>query len=268
MSNAHVSNGRRSTARALLSRRFWLAPLALVASQLAMADSPRDPGARHRHGATHASSQTMQSAARSAESGRESWQGKRFSNLIEDFTRWFYSVPLDVSSANPAETGANCGMNQEGPAWFLMGPGLLNFSVTCNVPAGKAIFMPAFAYGNSFPCPASTGINQLTPGQSLETLLRSGSAEFIDGFTFLSMTLDGKPVKLRRAATGVFSFTGAKDWANFDPCVTGSPQLVQSDGQWAFIDPPSVGKHTINLKATHPAFPGPIDGTWIINVVR
>jgi hypothetical protein len=268
MSNLQMSNGSRRAAKSLASRFFWLAPVALAACQVAMADSPRDPGARHRHGATHPSSQTMQSAARAAESGRDAWHGRRYANLIEDFTRWFYSVPLDVSSANPAETGVNCGMNQEGPVWFVMGPALPTFTVTCNVPAGKAIFMPAFSYANSFPCPANTGFNQLVPGQSLETLLRSGSAEFMDAFSFLSMTLDGKPVKLRRAATGVFSFTGAKDWANFDPCVTGSPQLAQSDGQFAFIDPPSVGRHTINVKAVHPAFPGPIDGTWIINVVR
>jgi hypothetical protein len=65
----------------------------------------------------------------------------------------------------------------------------------------------------------------------------------------------------------VFSFTGTKDWAAYDVCITGAPQLAQVDGLWALIDPPAVGKHVVNLKGSHPAI-GTIDGTWLLNVTR
>lgn len=262
MSNASLATGRsnRWLARATLAALTALTTVA--ASQLAVADSPRHQ-ARSR--STHVNPQSAQSAARAIESARETWQGRMYRELIADHTRWFFSVPTEVSSANPAETGANCGLNQDGPVWFMMGPALPTFTVTCNVPAGKALFLPALGYAYDFPCPAP--YPQLPPGQSVEAFLSAMSAEVIDGISSATMTLDGKAIKLRRAATGVFSFTAAKGWENWDVCATGSPQLAQTDGLWALIDPPSVGKHTIKLQLVHPAF-GAIDGTWIVNVVR
>ena len=191
--------------------------------------------------------------------------GRQLSGLITDYTRWFFSIPIEVSQANPSETGANCGLSQDGPVWNLLGQNTPIFTLHCNVPAGKAIFLPALGYAYDFPYPER--YPQLPPGHRLETFQRGLSAEFIDGISFAAMTLDGKPMTLRRASTGVHSFTAAKSWANWDTCVTGSPQLVQNDGLWALIDPPSVGRHTINLKLAHPAF-GAIDGTWVLNAAR
>ncbi|MBI3347834.1 MAG: hypothetical protein HY020_11585 [Burkholderiales bacterium] len=210
--------------------------------------------------------QNVQSAARAQESGREAWQGRLFNELIIDHQRWMFSVPIGVSSANPEETGTNCGVNQQGPVWFLTGPSSLpTFSVSCTMPAGKPIFMPALAYFYEYPCPAP--YPQLPPGQSLEAFLRAATAEFIDGISSISMTMDGKPIKLRRAATGLFPFTAAQDWVKYDTCITGAPQVALADGHWALIDAPSVGKHVINLKVSHPWL-GSIDGTWNINVVK
>jgi hypothetical protein len=121
---------------------------------------------------------------------------------------------------------------------------------------------------NDFPCPET--YPQLPAGQSLDAFLRGPSADAIDAIRFASITMDGRQVRLHRASTGVFSFTGAKDWADwakYDACVTGSPQLLQAEGPWALIDPPSVGRHTVALKLTHPWF-GTIEGTWNLNVVR
>lgn len=271
MSNVPSFGGVQRPVHALGRRFARLSPVSLIAMtalaacQLAMADMPRHAEARSKSAAAQLSQQHMLSAARAADASRETWQGKMYRDLITEHTRWFFSIPTDVSAGNPAETGANCGLNQDGPAWFLMGPSLPNFTVSCTVPAGKAIFMPALGYAYDFPCPAP--YPQLSPGQSLQAFLSAMSAEFIDGISYAVMTVDNKPVKLRRAATGVFSFTAAKDWSNWDVCATGSPQLVQTDGLWALIEPPSVGKHTINLKLSHPAL-GTIDGTWILNVVR
>ena len=93
------------------------------------------------------------------------------------------------------------------------------------------------------------------------------TAEAIDAIGFASITLDGRQVKLHRASTGVFPFTGAKDWVKYDACITGAPQLLQVDGLWALIEPPSLGKHVIGLKLVHPWF-GNIEGTWNLTVVK
>lgn len=262
MSDQHASSSRAQVSSA--HRFWWLAPLALATCHVAMADVPR---ANARAANFQPSAQSAQSAARSAEGARETWQGKMLSDLIIDNQRWIFSIPLDVNPANPAETGANCGINQQGPVWNLVGPGgVSTFTVNCSVPAGKSIFMPAMGYFYEFPCPAP--YPQLTPGQSLEAFLRGMTAEFIDGISFASITLDGKPVKLRRASTGIFPFTGAKDWVNYDVCITGAPQVAQTDGLWALIDPPSVGRHTLNLKVQHPTYGINVDGTWILNITR
>lgn len=260
MSDQHASSAHAQVSSA--HRFWWLAPLALATCHFAMADVPRT---NHRAANFQPSAQSKQSAARAAEGARESWQGKVLSDLIIDNQRWLFSIPLDVNPANPAETGANCGINQQGPVWNLIGPNLPIFTVNCDVPAGKSIFMPALGYFYEFPCPAP--YPQLPPGQSLDAFLRGMTAEFVDGISFASITLDGKPVKLRRASTGIFPFTAAKDWVAYDSCITGAPQVAQADGLWALIDPPSVGRHTLSLKVTH-AYGFSFDGTWILNITR
>jgi len=244
---------------------------ALSASQLALAAMPNVPGQRERAANAlrtgQVSPQSLQSAARAAEGARHAWQGKLLEQLVIDHQRWMFSVPIGVSSANPAETGANCGLNQEGPVWNLLGPGgLATFSVSCTIPAGKAIFMPALGYFYEYPC--TPDYPQLPPGQNLEAFLRAATAEFIDGISLAQVTLDGKPVKTRRAATGMFSFTGAKDWVNYDACITGSPQVAQADGLWVLIDPPSPGTHTIKVNVTHSLYGALFDGTWNITVAK
>ena len=258
------------------SARHWLrlAPLAVAAltvSQIALAAMPNVPGQRERAAQVlrsgQISPQSAQSAARASEAGRDSWQGKSLERLIIDHQRWAFSIPIGVSSANPAETGANCGLNQEGPVWNLLGPGgLPTFSVNCTVPAGKAIFMPAIGYFYEYPC--TPDYPALPPGQNLEAFLRALTAEFIDGISLAQVTVDGKTVKTRRVATGMFSFTAAKDWVNYDACITGSPQVAQADGLWVLIDPLSVGTHTIKMNVAHSVYGPLFDGTWNIKVVR
>lgn len=251
--------------------RTTLAIAALATSQLALAAMPNIPGQRER--AVQAlrtgqiSPQSQQSAAIAAQNGREPWQGKLLEQLVIDHQRWMFSVPIGVSAANKAETGANCGLNQDGPVWNLLGPGgLPTFIVSCTLPAGKAIFMPALAYFYEYPC--SPDYPQLPPGQNLEAFLRAMTAEFIDGISLAQVTLDGRPVKVRRVATGMFSFTGAQDWVGYDSCITGSPQVAQADGLWVLIDPPAPGRHVIKMNVTHSLYGALFDGTWNINVVK
>ncbi len=260
---SHLSHRAQNPTAA---RSALTAVVALSACNVALADTPHNPAARTQAAMTEASARGAPSAARAAAAGSTfSWQGRNLEQFIMDHQRWMFSIPLEVNAANPVELGANCGINQQGATWNLLGPALPTFTVNCTVPAGKAIFMPALGYLYDFPCPEP--YPQLPPGQNLEAFLRGLSADFIDRISHISMSFDGRPVRPQRAATGVFSFTGAKNWANYDVCVTGSPQLAQADGLWLYIDPPSVGRHTVKLNLTHPDM-GTVDGTWVINVVR
>ncbi len=123
--------------------------------------------------------------------------------------------------------------------------------------------MPVASYINDYPCP-DPGF-QPAPGQTMEDFLRAGAAFLIDGTTFASVTLDNKPLRLRRVATGVFSFTAAASLQAYDACLTGSPQLAVIDGLFAFIDPPSAGSHTLQVRVTNTYF-GVTEGTFILNV--
>lgn len=98
-----------------------------------MADVPRANSRAENFQPSAQSAQSAQSAARSAEGARETWQGKMLSDLIVDNQRWMFSIPLDVNPANPAETGANCGINQQGPVWNLI------WAISMNFPAPPRI---------------------------------------------------------------------------------------------------------------------------------
>ena len=123
--------------------------------------------------------------------------------------------------------------------------------------------MPVMSYVNDYPCPDPTF--QPAPNQSLENFLRAGAAVLVDGTTFASAMLDNKPLRLRRVPTGIFSFTAAASLQSYDACLTGSPQLAVSDGLFAFIDPPSAGSHTLQVKVTNTYF-GVTEGIFILNV--
>jgi hypothetical protein len=182
--------------------------------------------------------------------------GLSYSEWGARWWQWSYSIPLHVNTSANDPTGAQCGINQNGPVWFLAGTIGGAATRSCTIPAGRAIFFPIVNAINDYPCPEPPPFEP-APGQSLEAFLTEGAKGFIDPVTVLEVDLDGKSfgdLFSYRATSKLFAFTGAADLAAIDSCVTGSPQLAVADGYWIMLRPLSPGSHTLHFKGSGPSF--------------
>ena len=221
-------------------------------------------GKLHRLGAIHGNSTTSFDLGNRKYSG-SIWHGAAQAEWTQRWWQWWMSIPLGVSPTNDTE-GAQCGINQSEPVWFIGGPLFGTFTRSCTIPKGKAILSPIVDYINDYPCRLDPAFKP-APGQTLENFLITGVTPIIDGFTVHTAELDGRTLHERRITTDLFSFTGAADLVALDTCVTGSPQLGVSDGYFIFIEPLSVGQHTLHI---HSELPGssPSDGTYNLTITE
>jgi hypothetical protein len=180
----------------------------------------------------------------------EPWYGETSAAVVARYWQWELSIPLGVSPLNDT-TGANCGINQKGPVWFLAAPGGGTLSTECTLPAGKALLSGLYDLYDDYPCPDPTFAPK--PPQSLDAFLQNDAVQYIAPFVSGSASLDGKPVTVRRVKSPLFEFTGAISLAAGDPCITGSPQLAVADGYYVFVDPLSPGRHVLRLQAVDTA---------------
>jgi len=199
---------------------------------------------------------TATSNANSVYDSFSEWQGVTHAELAQQWTQWFYSIPLHV---NPIQdtTGIQCGINQQGPIWFIEGPippsAPATNTLQCNIPYGKAIFGGVFAYVNDYPCPEPPPFEPgTTPPQTLADFLTEGANGYINLLTNYGAELDGKRLKLYRVTSGLFPFTAAIDLQAVDPCVTGSPELGVTAGYFFAIDSLSPGTHTLHIHFVPP----------------
>lgn len=195
---------------------------------------------------------------------REIFRGSSTADLVVSLSRHALSLPFALWAHPDADpTGSDCAVNQEGPFWFLSGGIVANFTITCTVPAGKALVVPIFAYLNDYPCPDPN--YHPAPGQSFLDFLLQGAAPIIDTLTVAEAFLDGRPHPVRRVTTGVFGFTATADLIQIDPCNTGSPMLGATDGYFTFVDPLPRGDHTLEVRSVG-SLTGTADGTFMIKV--
>ncbi len=186
------------------------------------------------------------------------WRGESKSNWVERWYRWFESIPAGVvPHGDPS--GANCGISQSGPVWFLSGPLVGTFVNACAIPAGKAIMSPVFNVIDDYPCPAEFKFEP-SPGQGLEAFLTADVAQYVN-LAYTTASLDGVAVRVHRVRTPLFAFTAAASNVASDPCITGSPQLAVSEGFYVFIDPPPPGQHVLQLRSGPSVFGGATDVT-------
>ena len=81
-------------------------------------------------------------------------------------------------------TGADCAVGQSGPVWYLHESLHATVTLTCTVPAGKALFItPA-----DWECSAAEG------NGSTEAALRSCAKGYMDKVTKATVTVDGVPL--------------------------------------------------------------------------
>jgi hypothetical protein len=191
------------------------------------------------------------------------WRGESLSDLAERWYHWYESIPAGVvPHGDPS--GANCGISQSGPVWFLSGRLGGTFVNACTVPAGKAIMSPVFNVIDDYPCPAEFNFEP-SPGQGLEAFLTADIAQYLD-VSYTTATLDGVALRVHRVRTPLFAFTAAESNKASDPCITGSPQLAVTEGYYVFIDPPSRGRHVLQLRSGPTVFGGATDVTIHLTV--
>ena len=168
--------------------------------------------------------------------------------------QWIYAQPFDQNPFFDA-TGANCGVAQHGPVWFLapiasMAAG--SFTRACTIPRGKAILLVAQFVSDTYPCPDPA----FTPpaGMSLYDFLVADSETYLMTKK-LDITLDGRPVRnaldYHYVSENVFSLKGDPSLqAPFDPCINTAWQPVVANGWYFMFRPLSPGMHTIVRKTT------------------
>ncbi len=262
----HCRDALNSTQRAFLRYRLGLILGCLVPSFCAtMSLSPAMAGTSGTTSVDVPAGRSASISARAANRGRPRPVllifGASFAEWTQRFWNRFMSIPVNVGPAND-KTGINCGIEQSGPVWFLGAPlGGIN-TLSCTIPAGKVILAPAATYINDYPCPDPSF--EPPPGQSLEDFLTEGVTPIIDSFS-VAVELDGRPLRVHRVTAGLQSFTGAKDIASIDPCVTGSPQLGVADGQYALIGPLHPGLHILHIHIDSPLF-GSSDNTFRLTI--
>ena len=171
--------------------------------------------------------------------------GKTYGEWSAAWWRYVVSYPLDINPLNDP-TGANCGMGQSGPVFFLVGTtGGAAVRDECVVPVGKAVLFPLVNFFGGVPEDGATP-------QDARDLI-SMVTNYIDE---LFVTVDGVPLSNLweyRFASPDFSYTGAVD-NPFDQacgtpgtCYEGYHDTGISDGYWIMLPPLPKGVHTISF---------------------
>jgi len=179
---------------------------------------------------------------------------------IGDWTTIWWQHVLDFDCAtNPLndQTGANTGVNQSGPVYFLFGTSGGTVNRTATIPAGKPILFPLVNCYWQNPCSTPLGDNP-TQGQTMKEFLTEVCAYFMDTAENLSCNLDGKELKeleSYRVTSDLFYYTGNIDLAScFDNCINGESQPAVADGYWIMLKPLSPGSHSLHFTGGFPNF--------------
>ena len=174
-------------------------------------------------------------------------------------TRWWQLVMSIPGPQNPFldETGASCGIGQNGNTWFLysssVGP---KVELDCTIPAGKTIFLALVA-----------GICVPFPGETIPQQFEF-CKEAIDPTDVLVLRIDGKPrndLIERRATTHTFALQIS------DENVFGYAQgvfVAVHDGFYAKVPPLEPGRHTIRVKGGITSIGYGADTLYHLNIVK
>ena len=186
-------------------------------------------------------------------------------------TKWWDHVLSFDCASNPLsdQTGANTGVNQSGPVYFLFGTPGGSATRTATIPAGKAILFPLVNNYWQNPCSTPLGDNP-APGQTMEEFLTEVCAFFMDNAGNFSVTLDGQELtdlENYRAISDLWYYTGNIDLAScFDNCINGESQPAVADGYWIMLKPLSPGSHSLHFTGGMPDFGFFVDVTYTLTV--
>lgn len=176
-------------------------------------------------------------------------RGKQYPHLAADWFLWALSFPAaDVPFFN-AGGPVDVSLGQQGHVWFLAGSNVGPVTRTADVPTGVSLFFPLANLINDFPCPDPNF--KPDPGETMEQFLVRTAQPYLQLMTGLFAEIDGVAVRNPEAylaTSSLFVFTADPALtANFDPCITGSPQPAIATGYWLLLPPLPPGKHELHF---------------------
>jgi hypothetical protein len=189
----------------------------------------------------------------------EEFLGKSYSELASEWTNWFVQEPI---ATNPAfdPDGRFCDRNQEGNVWFLASTFEGIADRTCEVPAGKALFLSlggAFvSFAPDFPAAGDPCLQMATTLDKVRCDVNT-DVPAPPSVSF-QVTLDEVPVR------DLFAFRAQSQPGGFTLRVpdnsfltdlgiaSGNRPTAVADGYYLFVKPLRPGVHTLSLRMTNP----------------
>lgn len=201
---------------------------------------------------------TAASAAEVVEPGQDFF-GKSYNELASEWTNWLVTEPI---ATNPAfdPDGSLCDRNQSGKVWFLASTFGGVVDRTCEVPAGKAIFLSLggvfVSFSPEFPAAGDPCLGMATDLEKVRCDVNE-DVPVAPGISF-EVTIDGVPVE------NLFAFRAQSQPGGYtlrvpDPSFltdlgfpAGDRSPAVADGYFLFLKPLAPGEHTLNLLMTNP----------------
>jgi hypothetical protein len=168
--------------------------------------------------------------------------GYTYGDWSAKWWQWILGTPESKSPLGDP-TGKYCAEGQDGPVWYLAG---FNGKTerSCNVPSGKAIFVPIINTECSYA--------EYPEFKSTEMLLNCAIEEMKD--TKVEVTLDGTPLtnlENYRAQAPSFNVTFPSNAIFGAPA---GPTVAAADGYYLMLEPLPSGTHKLNIKGVDTDF--------------
>lgn len=198
-------------------------------------------------------------------------QTQSYQQLSAQWWQWALSIPSDPDPAhdiNPLTdaTGEDCAVGQRGSDWFLGGSFSSGAATrACSIPQGVSLFFPVanfIGFDNVGFC------GQDEPFGS--AFWRGLAADFVNGLSAVSVTLDGRPINTQRVRSPVFAIALPANnlFAPFcDPPLEGIFSPAVDEGLYVRLNPLSVGEHTLHFHAENTSQGFAQDVTYHLTVV-
>jgi hypothetical protein len=189
----------------------------------------------------------------------EEYSDRSYNELVSKWTNWLVAEPI---ATNPAfdPDGRFCDRNQDGKVWFLASTFEGIADRTCEIPAGKAIFLSlggAFvSFAPDFPAAGDPCLQMATPLERVRCDVNN-DVPVAPNVSF-QVVLDGDPVEdlfAFRAQSQPGGFTLRVPNPSFltDLGITpGNRSTAVGDGYFLFLKPLRPGEHTLTLRMINP----------------
>ncbi len=208
--------------------------------------------------AAAASADANKSGSKIVEPGQELF-GKSYNELASAWTNWLVAEPI---ATNPAfdPDGRFCDRNQEGDVWFLASTFGGVVDRTCEVPAGKAIFLSLggvfVSLAPEFPAAGDPCLQMATDLEKVRCDVNN-DVPVAPAVSF-EVLLDGVPVE------DLFAFRAQSQPGGFTLRVpnpsfltdlglaSGNRSPAVADGYFLFLKPLQPGEHTLSFRMINP----------------